>query len=214
MPTFGHKYGNPKTTPNPYRVGSQRSIQPSWLYARRTKILFRSQMKSVAKGYNQDEEDKLLDSVHWQDNGYHLFDISVFAGSSSNGWFNPIAETNALFMHRNLWDELGGYDEAFVTPGGGLVNLDAYLRATELEGSVLVNLLGEGTFHQVHGGVATNQNRDEASWEVFHDEYKKLRHKSFEPTDRESLFIGSVQPKHKIRLYESMDYLGNYFHKG
>lgn len=166
------------------------------------------QMKSVAKGYDQAEEDKLLDSVPWRDNGYHLFDISVFAGSSSKGWFNPIAETNALFMFRNLWDELGGYDESFETPGGGLVNLDTYLRATEAKGSVLVNLLGEGTFHQVHGGVATNQNRDDASWNVFHEEYIKLRNKPYKPTDRESLLFGCIQPIHRKIMYESMSFLG------
>ena len=36
-----------------------------------------------------------------------------------------MAESNALFMDRDLWLELGGYDERFTTPGGGLANLDA-----------------------------------------------------------------------------------------
>lgn len=166
------------------------------------------QMKSVAKGYNQQVEDELLDSVLWREDGYRLFDISVFAGSSSRGWFNPIAETNALFMSRVLWEELGGYDERFMTPGGGLVNLDTYLRATELEKSLLVKLLGEGTFHQVHGGIATNQQREDASWKVFHDEYMLLHNKPFSPTKRNALLLGTINSSHWQRLYESLEGMG------
>lgn len=87
------------------------------------------QPKSVHNGYNQDVEDRLLDSVDWKGDGYRLFDISVFAGSCSRGWFRPLNESNALFLKREMWAELGGYDEHFVSPGGGFVNLDTYKRA-------------------------------------------------------------------------------------
>ncbi len=53
------------------------------------------QMQSVAKGYNQAVEDDLLESTRWYEDGYRLFDISVFAGSSAAGWFQPISESNA-----------------------------------------------------------------------------------------------------------------------
>ncbi len=66
------------------------------------------------------------------------------------------AEANALFMQRQLWDRLGGMDDRFEAPGGGLVNLDTFARAMELRDARLVLLLGEGTFHQIHGGIATN----------------------------------------------------------
>src|SRR5581483_9041619 len=52
--------------------------------------------------------------------------------------------------------ELGGFDERFASPGGGYVNLDAYRRALDLPRTRLIVLLGEGTFHQVHGGAATS----------------------------------------------------------
>ena len=86
------------------------------------------QMKSVPEGYDQHQEDRLLASSGWMEDGYRLFDISVFAGSSSWGWFRPINESNAIFMRRPLWDELEGYDERFTSPGGGLVNLDLFAR--------------------------------------------------------------------------------------
>jgi glycosyltransferase involved in cell wall biosynthesis len=112
------------------------------------------QMESVRQGYNQTQEDQLLAQSGWRQNGYRLFDISVFAGSSSGGWFRPISESNAIFMRKALWDELGGFDARFRTPGGGLVNLDLLARAVAAADTV-VTLLGEGTFHQVHGGIAT-----------------------------------------------------------
>ena len=55
-------------------------------------------------------------------------------------------------MPRSLWEELGGYDEAFETPGGGFVNSDTLTRAVSLTNTTIITLLGEGTFHQVHGG--------------------------------------------------------------
>ncbi len=153
------------------------------------------QMKSVEKGYCQAVEDRLLASINWQENGYQLFNISVFAGSSQNGWFMPIAESNALFLTKELWDELDGYDERFNAPGGGLVNLDAYVRACELLDSELITLLSEGTFHQVHGGIATNQKSPQASWEVFHREYMSIREKTFVVPERSPLYLGTISPQ-------------------
>jgi len=148
------------------------------------------QMRSVPLGYDQQEEDRLLDSVDWTHDGYRLFDISVFAGSSAGGWFAPLSESNALFLTKKLWEELGGYDERFRSPGGGLVNLDTYARACALPDSQLITLLGEGTFHQVHGGVATNATVH--PWDTFHDEYVAIRGYPFAKPDVVPLFLGFV----------------------
>lgn len=149
------------------------------------------QMASVHAGYTQEVEDRLLRDLGWEQDGYRLFDASVFAGSSAGGWFAPIAESNALFMSRELWAELGSFDERFVEPGGGLVNLDTYRRACALPDSELVVLLGEGTFHQVHGGVATNAAV--SPWERFHDEYLRLRGEPFSAPRREPVLLGTVR---------------------
>jgi glycosyltransferase involved in cell wall biosynthesis len=150
------------------------------------------QYRSVHKGYDQRAEDALLAGIDWPTDGYRLFDISVFAGSSGQGWFRPIGESNALFLSRLMWQELGGYDERFVSPGGGMINLDTYVRACELPDSQLVILLGEGTFHQVHGGVATNART--SLWDDFHAEYVSVKGKPFAPPAARPWYFGEVDP--------------------
>lgn len=152
----------------------------------------RAQMESIKTGYDQQQEDKLLDDVNWTEDGYRLFEISTFAGSSANGWFNPIAESNAIFMPRTMWKELGGLDERFQLPGGGLVNLDLLTRAVALPKATIVTLLGEGTFHQIHGGFATNARED--VWEACHEEYISIRKEPFETPQYKSIYLGSLPP--------------------
>jgi tetratricopeptide (TPR) repeat protein len=132
---------------------------------------------AILAGYDQAREDALLASIDWPRDGYRLFEIGTLDESSVEGWFLPIAETNALFMRRELWTTLQGLDERFDFPGGGLVNLDIYARALEIPNSQPVLLLGEGTFHQVHGGVATNQHPEQmpdsmAKWRKQYEQFR------------------------------------------
>jgi Glycosyl transferase family 2 len=148
------------------------------------------QMQSVREGYDQAAEDRLLQRARWYEDGYRLFGLSVFAGSSQGGWFRPVSESNALFMGRALWKELGGFDERFRSPGGGFVNLDVLARAVALPRSVVVTLLGEGTFHQVHGGVATNALQ--SIHDVFEEEYRHIRGRPYEPPAYRSAYYGTI----------------------
>jgi glycosyltransferase involved in cell wall biosynthesis len=157
------------------------------------------QQRTIRQGYDEAREDALLEGVSWWEDGYRLFGISSFAASSSRGWFGPIAESNALFLPRRLWDELGGYDARFEQPGGGLVNLDTWLRACLLPDTQLIVLLGEGTFHQVHGGVSTNALVD--PWPAFHDEYVAIRGQPFAPPVVEPLLVGTA-PRETLPLVE------------
>jgi glycosyltransferase involved in cell wall biosynthesis len=148
------------------------------------------QMQSVLEGYDAAEEDRVLEAVRWHEDGYRLFDVSVFAGSSRNGWFEPISESNALFMRRSLWEELGGFDERFESAGGGWVNLDTLARAVRLPDAVVVTLLGEGTFHQVHGGVATNA--PDGTDLGFEAEYRRIRGDLYRRPEYHSLYLGRL----------------------
>lgn len=161
---------------------------------------FERQMESVRHGYDQAREDALLDAAEWTADGYRLFDIATLAGSSEGGFFLPTGESNALFLPRRLWRELGGFDERFQSPGGGYVNLDLYRRACDLPRTRLVVMLGEGTFHQVHGGVATNAPVPDKHLE-YHDEYVRLRGRQFEFPRPETIYLGNA-PLPAMRVIE------------
>jgi glycosyltransferase involved in cell wall biosynthesis len=148
------------------------------------------QMESVRKGYNKAVEDALLGSIGWEEDGYRLFGASVFAGSSAKGWFVLPAETNALFLTAPHWRELDGYDAAFVTPGGGLANLDIWARVCADERSCVIMLVGEATFHQVHGGIATNSL--EPPLDLFQKEYRLIRGQPFIVPHRQPKFLGAT----------------------
>jgi len=72
-------------------------------------------------------------------------------------------------------------DERFVQPGGGLANLDMFARAVGLTGARIVTLLGEATFHQLHGGIATNRPPDQMmdAWHKWAAEYEAIRGKPY-----------------------------------
>lgn len=152
------------------------------------------QNESIKRGYDQSVEDALLDTVPWHEDGYSLFEISCLAASSAEGWFGTIAESNCLGVPRGIFDELGGFDEAFIQPGGGLCNHDFLRRACALPKSELLCLLGEGTFHQFHGGVATNVASERHPWPEFAREYEALRGEPFRPSNRRPFYLGRVPP--------------------
>jgi len=81
-------------------------------------------MDAPGNGYDQAAEDELLARSGWEHDGYRLFSVSTLAASSARGWFAPMGESNGLFMAKSMWEELGGFDEAFALPGGGLSNHD------------------------------------------------------------------------------------------
>ena len=55
-----------------------------------------------------------------------------------------------------LLEQLGGFDESFSVAGGGYANLDFYERLGSSPDVTVTTIIGEGSFHQVHGGTTTN----------------------------------------------------------
>ena len=134
----------------------------------------------------------MLGSLDWKNNGYRLFEKSVFDESSGAHWFDPrISESNSLFMSRALWSEINGFSEEFQALGGGFVNLDTLTRATALQETQPILLIGEATFHQLHGGVATNVPKENVF--PMRAEYGELRGVPYEPPVLNWLFFGNFK---------------------
>jgi hypothetical protein len=154
-------------------------------------------------GAVQTREDALLESIGWPADGYRLFEISTMDEPSREGWFDQLAESNALFMHRDTWMRLGGYDERFDLPGGGLACADVYSRAMELPDVQPVVLLGEGVFHQFHGGIATNAagNVHRARVTQWTEQYTAIRGKAYRhPQGPPPVYVGAV-PRPMLRHF-------------
>jgi glycosyltransferase involved in cell wall biosynthesis len=167
------------------------------------------QWRALENGYDISAEDALLASINWPTDGYRLFEIGTMDESSIDGWFQPISESNALFLHRKFWDELGGLDERFDAPGGGLINLDTFNRAAEFPAAQLVILLGEATFHQVHGGTNTNSplNRQHENWINWGNQYARIRGRSWElpRLKNEPVYLGTLPPRILERFRRAVD---------
>jgi glycosyltransferase involved in cell wall biosynthesis len=153
---------------------------------------FKLQNDSLLDGYNQVVEDELLDTIDWHQNGYQLFDISTLALSSKNGFVGPLFESNCFTAPKAILQLHGGFDERFVTPGGGLVNHDVLKRTLETNEVESVILLGEGTFHQFHGGVATNVAMKDHLGELYFEEFKKIRGEDYEPSQKLPFLMGAL----------------------
>lgn len=153
------------------------------------------QSVSVNEGYDQAAEDALLRTIDWPTDGYQLFAVAALAKANADGFFGAINESCCLMLPRALWEEAGGLDERFDQPGGGLVALDLFDRVVALPDTDLVVLLGEGSFHQLHGGASTSPKAPRSAW---HAHYKKLRgHPYTWPTVRPTYFGTMPEPARK-----------------
>lgn len=152
------------------------------------------QNKSMLNGYDQATEDALLHEIGWPEDGYRLFEIATLAQSSSCGFLGGIPRELSWFcMSASSLVELGGYDPKFLSPGGGLVNHDIVLRALARPSVTPIMLLGEGVFHQIHGGVATNVKLSDHPMPIFKQEYRLLRGQPYRWNPIENVYyIGAM----------------------
>jgi glycosyl transferase family 2 len=150
------------------------------------------QNESVQQGYDQSVEDGVLERSGWKADGYRLYLASRSFADKGNGWFGWPPESGCVGLRKSDFLALGGFDERFQAPGGGLVNLDFFERAVSAPGLQYVMLLGEGTFHQFHGGVASNAPLTNHPYPKLHEEYVRLRGKNFVPPSRRPYFIGQI----------------------
>jgi cephalosporin hydroxylase len=151
------------------------------------------QPDAVRDGYDQPREDELFEQIEWPSDGYRLFEISHFIGERD--WFDGIIETNCLFAPRSLIEQVGGFDDAFDMAGGGYTNLEVFERLAASPDVTLASILGEGSFHQVHGGTTTNDgdvdNRRQKTF-AYGEHYQELRGR---------LLRGPVGPVHYVGAF-------------
>lgn len=150
---------------------------------------------AVEKGYDQRVEDALIASVDWEADGYRLFDISCLAGSSEGGYLFPIPESNCFCVPKHKLLDIGGFDERFRSLGGGIVNHDVLNQLLSDDAISPVMLMGEASFHQFHGGVATNVPWSEHPMAVYLKEYLDIRGEDYQPVLRNSILFGAICPQ-------------------
>ncbi|HDS16251.1 MAG TPA: glycosyltransferase family 2 protein [Proteobacteria bacterium] len=154
-----------------------------------------NQNRSVSHGYDQVAEDALLNRVAWRENGYLLFELAGELAYDCAGWFGPLAESNCFMMKKTSYERLGGFDSRFTEAGGGLAILDFFRRALLAEELDYIVLLGEGSFHQFHGGVASNAPYAEHPWERFHRQYRDIRGEAYRVVARRPHLLGRINPE-------------------
>jgi cephalosporin hydroxylase len=150
------------------------------------------QPQTVAGGYDEELEDRLFEQIEWPTDGYRMFEIGHFIGGRD--WFDGEWESNCIFVPRALVDQAGPMDESFSTPGGGFVNLDFFERMVGTPGVTLVTMLGEASFHQVHGGTTTNLSQPQQLIRSYDDQYEELRGRRFQVPPQRAHFVGSLPP--------------------
>jgi len=158
-----------------------------------------AQNYTVPRGYNQGVEDALLAQFDWQRDGYELFRAAGGTSDGSMGWFGALYESNCFGVPKAAFERLGGFHPGFMSPGGGLVNLDFFRIAVECAELAYVLLLGEASFHQYHGGVTSNVPVQMHPWEMLHAEYVRIRGKAHARPVRRPILLGSM-PRQAIGL--------------
>ena len=102
-----------------------------------------------------------------------------------DGWYlscSPLITANWNADASDVWT---------IPVGGGLANLEFFSRYATRSGGRNVCLLSEGTFHQVHGGVATSGRQ---GFGDLNAEHLAIFGSDFELPTYESEYFGSVRP--------------------
>jgi len=171
------------------------------------------QPDAMLAGYDQTYEDELFRTIEWPLDGYRLFDIGHFIGDRD--WFDGLWESNCIFVPRKLVEQYGSFDESFDMAGGGYANLDLYERLGAAPDVNVVTILGEGSFHQVHGGTTTNRvdPTDRRSTIVgYADHFAELRGRQFRGAGKTLHYVGTMFPGAQRTRARRMT--ASAFHKG
>ncbi|MEO6629192.1 MAG: CmcI family methyltransferase, partial [Aquihabitans sp.] len=158
-------------------------------------------------GYDQEAEDKLFRMIKWPIDGYRLFEIGHFIGDRD--WFDGIIESNCLFVPRSLLEQVGAFDDSFSMAGGGYANLELFERLGSHPGINAASILGEGSFHQFHGGTTTNVADESVRRDrvfTYGEHFRSIRGRTLIGLDRPVNFVGSMETKAARRTRSRRDF--------
>ena len=147
----------------------------------------------MRSGYDEAYEDRLFQKIEWLGDGYRLFEIGHFIGGRD--WLDGLGESNCMFVSRSLLEQVGCFDESFSMPSGGYTNLEFYERLGSAPGVAVTTILGEGSFHQLHGGTTTNQDDAEERRRrigSYAEHYADLRGRSFKGPNKPIHYVGRM----------------------
>ncbi len=154
------------------------------------------QPDAMLAGYDRAYEDDLFANIEWPQDGYRLFEIGHFIGDRD--WFDGLWESNCIFVPRRLLEQNGAFDERFSEAGGGYANLELYERLGSMPGVNIVTILGEGSFHQLHGGTTTNvadPSDRRTTITGFADHFEELHGRSFHGPGKTLHYVGTMFPR-------------------
>jgi glycosyltransferase involved in cell wall biosynthesis len=178
-----------------YSILASRIYKKPFIYTLGMHIGHKPQNFLAEENYSQSDEDSLMASIDWIKDGYSLFEISAAALSSGNGYFSNLSESNCVTMLHSTYQEMGGFNEEFTSVGGGIANLDFFNRANMIEDINPILLLGEATFHQFHGGTATNVPLKHHPWEKMLEEYQSIYGKPYKSIFISPTYFGNIHPR-------------------
>jgi len=147
-------------------------------------------------GHSEAREIAKLAELDWRANGYRLFQYAVWSSSNRRGYFQPMQECSCVFTSQKNFAAIGQADPRFNLPGGGSLNLHLYRSLGLLPHSQLFVLPGEGSFHQFHGGVTTQQHNDDDKRQLllkqFDQQLNEIWGGQFKALTREPILLGAV----------------------
>ena len=159
--------------------------------------------KSFEQGYSEANDQQLLEQLNWKYDGYELFSRASMSPGNENGYMNPFMESSLLFAARQAFINIGCANKDFNLAGGGSINLHM-MRQLGIEQNLNpVVLVGEGSFHQHHGGVTTSDSANKRELiEQFQQQLDSYWNGQFEGLRKEPVMLGALP----FQAYEYMHF--------
>ena len=168
-------------------------------------------------GHTEEKEVAKLHELHWQENGYRLFQYAAWSSSNQRGYFQPMQECSCVFASKKDFASIGNADPRFTLPGGGSINLHIYRSLGMLPYTQLFVLPGEGSFHQFHGGVTTQQFHDtdarQQMLKQFDQQLDEIWEGKFKALTREPMMLGAVTRWAQPFLMQASELAMTRFHR-